>query len=127
MRISFVYVVKTFTLANSLKMARLEIFAVSLILAVTLNVVSCSNDEIKSDIQVSVVPDMDKFLMANPSLKVQPLVKNITVNGVSPFAMLTYRLGRRIAGKSLIYIIIILNISVNFKYTINLLTYFMSR
>lgn len=80
-------------------MARFEIFAVGLVLAVAFNFVAC--DEMQSDIEVSVVPDMEKFLIENPGLKVQPLVKDVQVNGPTPYTTLTYRLGRRIAGKIL--------------------------
>lgn len=76
------------------KMASLEILTVSLILAVALVSVACSSDEIQSDIQI--VPDMDTFLMDNPDLKVQPLIKEIP--GVSPYTKITHRLGRRAAG-----------------------------
>lgn len=81
------------------KMARLEIFAVGFILAAALNFVVCSNDEIHSGIDVSIVPNMAKYLMENQNLKFQPLIRDTKVNGVSPYATLTYRLGRRVAGK----------------------------
>lgn len=80
-------------------MARLGIFAVGLFLAVAFNYVACSSDEIQSDIQVSVVPDMAKYMLENPGLKVEALVKDMKVNGPSQYATLTYRIGRRIAGK----------------------------
>lgn len=77
-------------------MARFEIFAVGLVLAVAFSFAAC--DEIQSDIKVSVVPDMEKFLIENPGLKVQPLAKDVHINGPSQYTTLTYRLGRRIAG-----------------------------
>lgn len=82
-------------------MARLQIFVVvGLMLAVSCNLVTCSNDEIESDGNVVVVPDMAKYLIKNPGLKVQPLLRDTKVSGIAPSAMLTYRLGKRIAGKS---------------------------
>lgn len=82
-------------------MARVEIFAVGLILAVAFNFVACSSDEIQSDIQVSVVQDMDKYLNENPDLEVQPLIKETKENGPSQYMTIAYRLGYRIAGKIL--------------------------
>lgn len=85
---------------NRVEMARLEILAVGFILAVTLNLVTCSNNKIESKIEVSIVPDMDKYLIQNPGLKGQPLLKDTKVNGISPYVMISYTLGKRIAGKA---------------------------
>lgn len=78
------------------KMARLEIFVVGLILAITLNFVACSSE---SKIEVSVVPDMAKYLKENPDIKVQPLIKH--TNEALPYGGIKYTLGKRIAGKVL--------------------------
>ena len=82
-------------------MAHLEIFAVALILGVAFNFVACSSDEIQSNIEVSVVPDMAKYLIENPGLKLQPMIKEVKTNGPSQYTTLTYRLGYRVAGKVL--------------------------
>lgn len=81
-----------------LKMARFEIFAVGLALAVAFNFVACSSDQIQTEIKV--VENMDKYLEENPGLEVQPLIKEIKENGPSQYFAITYRLGYRIAGKS---------------------------
>lgn len=79
-------------------MAHLKILAVSLVLAVALNLVTSSRDEIPSNIEVSVVPDIGEFLIENPDLEVLPLVKDIKSDDVSPYLTFTYTLGSRIPG-----------------------------
>lgn len=77
-------------------MARFEIFAVGLVLAVAFSFVACSSDEIQADIQV--VENMEKYLEDNPGLEVQPLVKEVSENGASQYFAITYRLGYRTGG-----------------------------
>lgn len=84
-------------LVRNCKMARFEIVAVSLILAVTLNFMACSSDEIDSNIEISIVPDMAKYMMENPGQKMQPLITDIS--GVAPYNQKKYTLGARVAGK----------------------------
>lgn len=78
------------------KMVRLTILTICLILVVASNFVACSSDEI----EVSIVPDMTKYLMENPYVKMQPLAKHR--NGASPYGGIKYTLGKRVAGKALI-------------------------
>ena len=80
-------------------MARLEIFTVALTLTVAFNVVACLSNENQSNIKVSVVPSMAKYLIQNPGLKVQPLIKETKVNTPVQYATRIYSIGYRVSGK----------------------------
>lgn len=81
------------------KMARKEILVVSLILAIVVNSVACSSDEIQSDIKI--VPHMAQFLIENPGLEVQQMIQSTKLSGVLPYAKIVYRIGYRIVGETL--------------------------
>lgn len=83
-------------------MACLEILTVSLILAVAVNSVACSSDEIQSDIEVTIVPDITEFLTQNPGLEAQPLLNDTKLDDVSRSARIVYYLGYRTYGNILI-------------------------
>lgn len=82
-------------------MARFETFAVGLVLAVAVNFVACSSDQIQTHIEV--VENMEKYLEENPGLEVQPLVKEVEENGPLQYVAIKYTLGQRTTGKAFEY------------------------
>lgn len=84
---------------NSNKMACLNIFVVSLVLAVAFSFVQCSNGGIESNIEVLTVSDISDYQLKYPDVKVQPLKERILPRGASPYIQKQYTFGYRIQGK----------------------------
>lgn len=80
-------------------MASLNIFVISLVLAVAFNFVQCSNDGIESNIEVLTVSDISDYMLKHPEVKVQPLEEKILPSGASPYIQKQYTIGYRIQGK----------------------------
>lgn len=73
-------------------MARAIVFVLCLIVA------SCLAENLNTN--VAIVDDLDEYLMQHPEVKLlQKLDKVIGPKSESPFILITYRLGNRIAGK----------------------------
>lgn len=82
-------------------MARFEVIAICLAIALTFNFVTCSGDEaqIESDVKLSVVQNFTEFLVNNPEVKLlEPLKTERFSSSPSTKLLLNYKLGNRISG-----------------------------
>lgn len=62
--------------------------------------VSIAAENQKTNVNVAVVESIAEYLSENPDAKLlQPLKKEVAPKSVSPYILITYRLGNRISGK----------------------------
>lgn len=76
------------------EMARAIVFVLCLVVALSLA------ENQNTNVNVAVVDDLDEYLMQHPEVKLlQKLDKVVAPKSESPFLLITYRLGNRIAGE----------------------------
>lgn len=79
-------------------MAKLEIFTVGLFLAVVLNFVQCSQNEL---FESSVLLDSNEFPKDSHDVTLQPMEKRTLTSKISRSIQKTFTVGHRITGKNL--------------------------
>lgn len=77
-------------------MARAIVVILCLVVAVSL----AENQNTIANVNLAIVDDLDEYLMQHPEVKLlQKLDKVVAPKSESPLISITYRLGKRIAGK----------------------------
>lgn len=76
------------------------ISAICLVSAFAVNFVNCADQSFGSKIDVNFVQNLTDFLSANPGIKLEPLMKEVTYHdGLSSRFQNVHTLGRRMPGK----------------------------